>query len=153
MIRSELTFTPALVRRAAFAFVRRAFGIRALVCFGILILIVISQLVFGQRDWLSGTLFGATAVLLILVIGLYLLHYRRGLAKLRRMKQPHATLELTDAEFRVAADLALSLRPGPSSAASGDFRTSGCSPSAPINTSPCRRRTSRLKLKNSLSPA
>ncbi|CAK0766659.1 hypothetical protein CCP4SC76_4570007 [Gammaproteobacteria bacterium] len=55
------------------------------------------------RSWLAGAISGATAVLILLLIGLYLFHYRQGMAKLSRMGQPHAVLQLTESELLVSS--------------------------------------------------
>jgi hypothetical protein len=99
-----LTYTPALVRRAAFAFVRRGMGKLALLGLAILF-INAAPLSFSLRyRWLGGMWFGAATVLLILIVLVYFMHYRRGMARLRRMKMPHSTILLIAATFMLTAD-------------------------------------------------
>ncbi len=98
-----LSYTPVLVRRAVFAYIRRGMGLggfAALFC-----LLTGTGVVLASRpsSWLAGVSCGVSAVLLALLAGLYIIHYRQGLAKLRRLGEPHALLELSETELRVSS--------------------------------------------------
>lgn len=99
----ELTYTPAIVRQAALAFVRRGMGGLALL--GMAWLIFGAALSLNRHySWLGGMWCGISAVLSILVVGICVTHYRRGMARLRRMKVPHAVISLSQAQFSASAD-------------------------------------------------
>ena len=102
-VQFELTYSPTLVRLAAFAFVRR--GIGNLAILGPVFLVVGAALSFSRPyGWLGGMWCGVAGVLLALIVGVYFAHYRHGMAKLRRMKVPHALISLTEEEFSAKAD-------------------------------------------------
>ncbi|NTW99045.1 MAG: YcxB family protein [Geobacteraceae bacterium] len=103
MLTVTLHYTPDLVRRAVFAYLYRGFSMRGRVALAGLIVGTLLLFVFAPGSWEAGAAAGAVAVLVLLVIALYRLHYRQGMAKLERMRSPSATLDLTDAEFRVIA--------------------------------------------------
>lgn len=99
----ELTYTPVIMRQAALAFVWRGMGGLALL--GLIWLLVGAALSLSRPyGWLGGMWCGISAVLLMLVIGVYVTHYRRGMARLRRMKVPHAVISLSKTQFAASAD-------------------------------------------------
>ena len=99
MLIVTLHYSPTLVRRSAFAYIRRGFGTGALVALASLASGAIFLIVTEPGSWLAGAVSGAVAVLIALLLGLYLLHYRQGMAKLARMDQPQAVLQLTELEL------------------------------------------------------
>ncbi|QQR75018.1 MAG: YcxB family protein [Holophagales bacterium] len=103
-IQVELSFTPGIVRRATLAYLRRGLGLGGAV--GLLAVVGAAALLVALRpgSWLSGVATGAALVLALLVVGLYLLHYRRGIAKLRRTGSRPVQLELSDTELRVTSE-------------------------------------------------
>lgn len=96
MLTVTLHYSPALVRRSVFAYLRRGFGTGGLLALAGLLVAAIFLVTTQPASWLAGAVAGAVAVLLLLLIGLYLLHYRQGMAKLARMQQPHAVIQLTE---------------------------------------------------------
>jgi hypothetical protein len=103
MLKVTLHYSPALIRRAAFAYLRRGIGMGGFVALAGLIVAALLFVVFEPGSWLAGAVSGAVAVLILLLIGLYLVHYRQGMAKLARMGEPHAVLELTDTQLRASS--------------------------------------------------
>ena len=103
MLTVTLHYSPALVRRSVFAYLRRGLGISGLVALAGLIAAAVFLVASEPGSWLAGLVSGAVAVLILLLIGLYLLHYRQGMAKLARMGQPHAVLQLTELELHVSS--------------------------------------------------
>ena len=103
MHRIELSFTAGLVRKATVAYLRRGLGFGGLLGAVALASGAILLLVVRPGSWLSGLAAGATAVIGVLIYGLYVVHYRRGLAKLERMGSPVASLELDDAGLKVVS--------------------------------------------------
>jgi hypothetical protein len=103
MLIVTLRYSPSLVRRSAFAYLRRGFGTSALVALAALISGAFFLLVTEPGSWLAGAVFGAVAVLIALLLGLYLIHYRQGMAKLERMEQPQAVIQLTELELIVSS--------------------------------------------------
>jgi hypothetical protein len=103
MLSVTLHYTPALVRRAAFAYVRRGLGRGGWVALAVSVA-TLGYLVLSERDsWLAGAASGVGAAFFLFLVGLYFLHYRQGMAKLARMGEPHAVLQLTDSNLVVAS--------------------------------------------------
>ena len=96
MLTATLTYTPALVRRSTFAFVCRSFGKSGFVALGLVVFLGAFLVASEPGTWQAGIICGAAGVLFLFLVGVYFLHYRQGIAKLRRMGKPHAVLELTD---------------------------------------------------------
>lgn len=103
MITAPLSYTPSLVRRAVLAHVCRSLGTGGILSF--LVVVAGAVLVVGSDpwSWYSGVLSGIVAVLTLGIAGVFLLHYRQAMGKLARMGEPHAVLELSDAELRVSS--------------------------------------------------
>jgi|GEM_PF-5943351 len=96
-----LNYTPRLVRAAALAYVRRGLGAGSLWAVAALLAAGAFLTVSDPGGVMSGVFYGAVAVLLAAVAGLYLVHCRRGLARLARMRHPQAVLELGEDGIRV----------------------------------------------------
>ena len=66
---------------------------------------LVYRLIDGDRTWLIGAL-GAVIILgLATMIAIYVVHLRRALQRLERMKKPEATLELGEDQFRISSDV------------------------------------------------
>ena len=100
MLTATLTYTPALVRRSTFAFVCRSFGKGGFVALGLVVVLAAFLIASEPGTWQAGVMCGAAGVFFLFFVGAYFLHYRQGIAKLRRMGKPHVFLELTDTELR-----------------------------------------------------
>ena len=103
MLKVTLHYSPALVRRSVFAYLRRGFGKTTLIALAGLLAAAVFFVVTMPGSWLAGVVCGAAGVLTIMLIGLYLLHYRQGMAKLANMHQPNAVLQLTESELIVSS--------------------------------------------------
>ena len=103
MLVADLHYTPALVRRATFAYIRRGMGTAGVFSIACVIIGAFFLGTINPGSWLSGVITGAAVVLLASIVGVYLLHYRLGMAKLRRMGTPHAVLRVDDSAFLVSS--------------------------------------------------
>ncbi len=103
MLTATLSYSPSLVRRATFAYLRRGFGTGGIVAFAFLVVLAAVVVTLDPWSWLAGAFAGATVVVGMLLAGLYLVHYRQAMAKLNRMGAPHAVLELTPTDLRVTS--------------------------------------------------
>ena len=103
MLTATLSYTPTLVRKAVFAYVRRSFGTGGMVAFAVVVAMDAYVVAADPWSWYAGVLSGATAILAFGIACVFFLHYRQALGKLKRMGEPHAVLELTETEFRVAS--------------------------------------------------
>ncbi|WP_408950581.1 YcxB family protein [Lysobacter sp. Hz 25] len=106
-----LTYDESLLRRAVLGFWWRVVGLR------FLIVMALNAIALGvlllQRDgsWLTGLMATTFALGLGFVVSLYLIHYRNSLRKLRAMRNPQATLAITEAGFSLSADSGSSTLP------------------------------------------
>lgn len=111
MLTATLNYTPALVKAAAFGYVRRGLGLGSAIAFAAVIAGAVALALSGPSAWETGAALGAACVLVFLLIGIYLLHYRQGMAKLRRMGSHQATLEFSDASLKVSSGAGSSTLP------------------------------------------
>ena len=101
----KLEYTEPLVREAVVAFWRRSLGVGFFVCLGFLLCVFLFMVWEGDRSWGVGAL-GAFLVLGVgFIVFLYFVHLRNGLAKLRSMGEPTATLSLEDESFTITSGL------------------------------------------------
>jgi len=103
MLTVTLHYSPAIVRRSVFAYLRRGIGTGGLVSLGGGGAAALYLVVAHPTSWYSGVVAGGVAILAAVFVGLYFLHYRQGMAKLARMGQPDATLRLTETELVVSS--------------------------------------------------
>ncbi len=103
MLTVTLHYSPAIIRRSVFAYLRRGFGTVSLVGLAVVGVYASFLVVTDPGSWLTGAIFGAVAVLSSLLIGLYLIHYRQGMAKLARMHHHFAVLQLTESALIVSS--------------------------------------------------
>lgn len=103
MITITLHYTPALVRRSVFAYLCRGLGMRTFVALVGTLAATVFLAVSQPESWLTGAVSGAVAVVIVLIIALYFLHYRHGMAKLSRMGQPQAILQLTESGLQISS--------------------------------------------------
>jgi hypothetical protein len=103
-----LHYSEALVSRAVKLFWWRVIGWRfvgaLLLVFGSFLFLVAS----GDRSWFVGFLGTVLVLGVSFALGLYLIHYRGSLQRLRRMRCPEATLELGKERFRISSDVGTS---------------------------------------------
>ncbi len=94
-----LHYSPSLVRRAVFAYLRRGLGAGIFVALAGLVAAAIFLTLTEPGSWLAVAIWSAVAVVSVLLFGLYILHYRHGMEKLKRMREPQAVLQLTDLDL------------------------------------------------------
>ncbi|MEW8266848.1 MAG: hypothetical protein AB2556_13365 [Candidatus Thiodiazotropha sp.] len=74
----------------------------------LLTIFVIYRFLDGDRSWSVGAI-GAIVIIAFAVMGgSYFVHLSRSLSRLRRMKNPEATLELGEETFKVTSDVGAS---------------------------------------------
>ncbi|MGH9684538.1 MAG: YcxB family protein [Candidatus Acidiferrales bacterium] len=103
-----LHYTETLVRSAVKAFWLRVTGWRFFTALTLLLVILVYDLVVGDRSWMVGVLGSVFALGLIFVAALYFVHYHASFRRFRRMRVPEGTLELGDRSFRIASDVGAS---------------------------------------------
>lgn len=103
MLTVTLHYSPALVRRSVFAYLRRGIGMGGFVSLAALAVAALYLVVAHPTSWYSGVVAGGVAILAAVFVGLYFLHYRQGMPKLARMGQPVAILHLTESELAVSS--------------------------------------------------
>ncbi len=106
-----LAYTPALVRAAVFAYLRRALGPGTFLALGAVVLGTGAMLLHDPFSWASGIMLGATLMLLLLFLFVYGLHYRRSMRILRRMGNARARITLTETTFEAASEAGTSAIP------------------------------------------
>lgn len=98
---AELRYDKALIRSAAAVYWRRTVGLRlpwVCVAMGGFLGYLVAQ---GHRSWVEGVL-GATLVFgCAMMMAVFAVHYRNGLAKLRDMREPVAQLRVDETGIAV----------------------------------------------------
>lgn len=101
-------YTEALVGAAVRAFVwRRAivgFGWSGLIALVLFAVGAAADINYGDRGWVLGVFLAVPVFLLIMLLTVWIAHYRNSLGKLRAMKTPQAQWALADETWMVAAD-------------------------------------------------
>jgi hypothetical protein len=59
----------------------------------------------GDRSWFIGVIGAIVVIGFVVMVVSYSVHLSRSLSRLRRMKVPEATLELSEESFKVASDV------------------------------------------------
>src|SRR4051812_797956 len=103
MITATLSYTPSLVRRAVFGYLRRRFGRNGLIALAGVVALDAYLIATDPRSWPTAFLLGATALLVFGLACMYLIVYRQASGKLARMGEPHAVLELSEDELRASS--------------------------------------------------
>jgi hypothetical protein len=102
---ATLTFTEPLVRAAVLAFWQRTVGAGYVVALVVLAASLGVTVWFGDRSWVAGALGTSLVLGVVFVVLIYVVHLRRGLAVLRAMQDPVATLQLDDDALTVTSEL------------------------------------------------
>jgi Na+/melibiose symporter-like transporter len=104
-VQASLRYTEAVVREAALASWRRAFGIRFVVVLLAVAAILIYLVVRGDRSWFVG-LTGAVVVLgSAFAAFFYMASRRTPLRTLRRMRLPEASFQADAQSFSISSEL------------------------------------------------
>ncbi len=69
---------------------------------------VIYRAFAGDRSWFIGFIGAFVVIAIATMVISYFVHLRRSLSRLRRMKIPEATLELSEESFKVSSDVGAS---------------------------------------------
>lgn len=101
MISVRLIYTREIVKAAVWAFWLKTVERKFLVVLVLLTGFEVYLLATGNRSWVAGML-GTTVLFGFAMTSIvYVVHFRRGMAKFSAMKDPHANLELDEERFRV----------------------------------------------------
>ncbi len=102
---TTLHYTESLMRRVVFAFWRRTVGVLfPLVLLAMAALIAIGASLYGM-NWYLVVLAAVVILGTLLVIAIFVTHYRHTLGRFRRLKSPSATLSVNRELFTVTSDL------------------------------------------------
>lgn len=66
---------------------------------------IIYRIIQGDRSWYVGLVAGVVVSGFILLVSSYLIHIRRSVSRLRRMKTPEAIMEISPEQFRIKSDV------------------------------------------------
>ena len=100
----ELRYSEETVRKAVKKFYRRTVGISLPVVFGLMLVFFVYLLWTGNTGWIIGVVGSVLTMVLIVLIALYVGHYRQSMRRFRAMKDPSASLELHDDSLTITAD-------------------------------------------------
>lgn len=106
-----LSYSAPLLRRAVLGFWWRTVGLRFLIVLALNAIAFVVLIVKRDGSWLTGLMAATLALGLGFVVSLYLVHYRNSLRKLGAMRNPQASLVLTEADFSLSADTGSSTLP------------------------------------------
>ncbi len=99
-----LHLSEPLLRRAVWRFWSRAVGWAGAAAFVLAVAMFSYLLATGDRSWEIGV-YGTLLLLMVATaVALYLVHYRAAIGKLRLMKVPEVTIEMTPERLRITAD-------------------------------------------------
>lgn len=101
----KLEYTEAFVKRSVRSYWWKQVGTFLLATIAAMAILLFYLLQNGDRSWLVGLLAAIVALSIAVLTASYLVHLRRALLRLSRMKKPEATLELTENRFCVASDV------------------------------------------------
>jgi len=98
-----LMYSEALLRKVAWACLRRAVGWQGILALGLLVSCFAFLLLSGDRSWWVGAM--GTTLLFAIAFGIafFRVHLGRSLAKFRRLGKPTSTFAISADGFRVAS--------------------------------------------------
>jgi len=100
----ELQYSEEIVRSAVKEFCKRSIGLGLPVAFGLMLMFFIYLLWTGNTSWITGVVGSVLAFAVVMVITLYVAHYRNSMQRIRAMRQPKALLELSSDSLTIKAD-------------------------------------------------
>ena len=100
----ELQYSEEIVRSAVKELCKRSIGMGLPVAFGLMLLFFVYLLWTGNSSWITGAVGSVLVFALIMVITLYVAHYRNSMQRLRAMHRPTALLELSSDSLTIKAD-------------------------------------------------
>jgi hypothetical protein len=101
----KLKYSEAFIKRAVKSYWWKQISPLFLGVTVTMFIFLVYLLLNGDRSWLVGLLAGVVSLAIAVITASYFVHLTRALGRLRRMKAPEATLELTENRFRVASDV------------------------------------------------
>lgn len=101
--RVTLNYTPALVRQSVQAYWKRTVGITWPLVLVLLTGYLIAIVREGQTGWTVGVFGTIVAMGYLFLVLVYVTHLRHGMATLRAMGSPQATLDIDDEGLTVAS--------------------------------------------------
>ncbi|MBL0160608.1 MAG: hypothetical protein IPP47_26525 [Bryobacterales bacterium] len=102
---ATLFFSEPLVRQAAQAFWRRTVGIGFPFALAVMAAWLAALLWQGVTTWLVGALAMVLGFSVVILVLIYVVHYRNGLRKFREMGPPQASFQAEDASFTITSGL------------------------------------------------
>ena len=102
---ATLFFSEPLVRQAAQAFWRRTVGIGFPFALAVMAAWLAALLWQGVTTWLVGALAMVLGFSVVILVLIYVVHYRNGLRKFREMGPPRASFQAEDATFTITSGL------------------------------------------------
>jgi hypothetical protein len=100
-LRAEVTYSVALIKRAVQRFWWRSVGWKMLAALAVSSISLGLLVHAGNRSWLVGALGTLLLICVAFVVLLYLVHYRRGIARLAAMGTPAAELVASQSTLAV----------------------------------------------------
>lgn len=100
----RIEYTEELVKRAVFEFWKRTVGVGLPVALMLMVVLFAYLIWSGDRTWMVGLLGTMIALAIIVVVAVYLVHYRNSMQKFRNMRDPSAMLELHDEHLNIKSD-------------------------------------------------
>lgn len=70
--------------------------------------LVVYRVLDGDRSWFVGVIGAVVIIGFAVMVSSYFVHLGRSLSRLRRMKTPEATLELSEDRFKLVSDIGAS---------------------------------------------
>lgn len=122
MYQATLNYSKSLIQHAVFGFWRRTLGLPFLIMLGIVIVYLAYVIFCGDRTWLTGLLSGVAIVACVLMVTLYVSHYRNSWRKLKAMGMPQATLTVSESTVALASGAGSSTLPWSSIAEVWQFK-------------------------------
>ena len=96
---ATLTYSEPILRSAALAFWRRTLGAGFFVALLLVAASLVVLLFQGEAGWLVGALATVLVIALLVMVALYLVHYRRALHTFHRMGHQSATFKAEESSF------------------------------------------------------
>jgi hypothetical protein len=102
---ATLIYTEPLLRQAVFAFWRRSVGVGFAVALAVVALALGALVAQGEASWLVGVLGTVFVAGVAFPTGLYFVHYRNSMRKLREMGSPQATFCAEESSFTISSSI------------------------------------------------
>lgn len=91
------------MRKAVIEFYKRTVGVSLPLVFGLMLIFFVYLLWTGNSSWVTGLVGSVLAFALVMMVALYVTHYRNSIQRFRAMKDPVAILELHSDSLAIKA--------------------------------------------------